>query len=310
MAINTSAFRRGGSKGALEALKSKMEEANKGGFAKKEKDLRFWTPEIDKAGNSASVIRFLPSLNDELPYVKVYKHAFQENGKWFIEGCPSTIGKECPVCEENMALWKSGDAGKAIAKARNRGGKWLANVLVVKDPAHPENEGKVFIFRFGKKIFDKINEAFNANPELGEEAVNPFDPFEGANFSLKTTMVETDGKKFLNYDKSRFLNPSELLGGDEGALEEISKQMHDLTEFTTRFEFKDYDTIKKRFDQVTKGAAETRKPKEEDEDEEDSTPTPSSRYTPSESKKGEETSSASQQDDDEDLAFFRQLANQ
>ena len=213
-------------------------------------DTRFWQPEVDKAGNGMAVIRFLPAPavdgDDALPWVRTFSHGFQGPGGWFIDNCLTTLNEKCPVCEHNNTLWNSGiEANKDVARKQKRKLSYLANVLIVSDPSNPENEGQIKLFKFGKKIFDKITEAMN--PEFADETpVNPFDMWEGANFKLKIRNVEG----YRNYDKSEFADKSALLDGDDAKLEELWKKEFSLKEFTEKKQFKPYDQLKSRLDKV------------------------------------------------------------
>jgi hypothetical protein len=228
---------------AIEATTQTAESGSK-------EDTRFWQPEVDKAGNGMAVIRFLPAPaadgDDALPWVRVFSHGFQGPGGWFIDNCLTTINEKCPVCEHNNTLWNSGiEANKDIARKQKRKLSYIANILVVSDPANKENEGQVRLFKFGKKIFDKITEAMN--PEFADETpVNPFDMWEGANFKLKIRNVEG----YRNYDKSEFADVSALLDGNDEKLEELWKKQFSLKDFTERKNFKPYDQLKGRLDKV------------------------------------------------------------
>ena len=209
-------------------------------------DDRFWKPEVDKAGNGYAVIRFLPAPEGcELPWAQVWSHAFQGPGGWYIENSLTTLGQKDPVSEHNRVLWNSGsDRDKETARKQKRKLSYYANIYVVADPTHPENEGKVFLYKFGKKIFDKITEAMQ--PQFAdEEAINPFDFWAGANFKLKIRKVEG----YWNYDKSEFDRPSALLDDDD-ALEKIYNNLNDLNEFSKADNFKTYEELKKRLDYV------------------------------------------------------------
>lgn len=214
-------------------------------------DDRFWAPEVDKAGNGYAVLRFLPApKGEEMPWARVWSHGFQgPTGKWYIENSLTTIGKPDPVSEMNNELWNSGsEANKEIARKQKRRLSYVVNVLVVSDPAHPENEGKVKLFKFGKKIFDKIKDAMQ--PEFpGDEPVNPFDFWKGANFKLKIRKYEG----YRNYDKSEFESPSALFEGDEAKLEEIWGTEASLVDFTDARHFKSYEELKKKLDSVLSG---------------------------------------------------------
>jgi len=213
-------------------------------------DTRMWQPSVDKSGNGMAVIRFLPAPavdgDDALPWVRTFSHGFQGPGGWFIDNCLTTLNEKCPVCEHNNTLWNSGiEANKDVARKQKRKLSYLANVLIVSDPSNPENEGQIKLFKFGKKIFDKITEAMN--PEFADETpVNPFDLWEGANFKLKIRNVEG----YRNYDKSEFADKSALLDGDDAKLEELWKKEFSLKEFTEKKQFKPYDQLKSRLDKV------------------------------------------------------------
>ena len=213
-------------------------------------DDRFWKPELDKSGNGYAVLRFLPAVKDEdLPWARLWSHAFQGPGGWFIENSLTTLNKKDPVSESNSLLWNSGvEADKEIARKRKRKLSYIANVLVVSDSKHPENEGQIKLFKFGKKIFDKITEAMK--PEFEDEKpINPFDFWEGANFKLKIRKV--DG--FWNYDKSEFDSSSAIADNDE-SIEEIWNKQFPLKPFLAPENFKSYDELKAKLDKVLTGS--------------------------------------------------------
>ena len=289
-----------------EKLIKQVEKLNSG---ESSGDDRFWKPEVDKAGNGYAVIRFLPAPEGcELPWAQVWSHAFQGPGGWYIENSLTTMGQKDPVSEYNRVLWNSGkDSDKEIARKQKRKLSYYANIYVVSDPAHPENEGRVFLYKFGKKIYDKITEAMQ--PQFAdEEAVNPFDFWTGANFKLKIRKVEG----YWNYDKSEFEKPSALLDDDD-KLERIYKNLNDLNEFSAAKNFKSYDELKKRLDYVLGAKAPARQdPETIEEDEQweaerrgESAP---KRSTPS----FEIARPAVQEEDDEDaddaLSYFQKLA--
>ena len=213
-------------------------------------DTRFWQPSVDKSGNGMAQIRFLPAPavdgDDALPWVRTFSHGFQGPGGWFIDNCLTTLNDKCPVCEHNNTLWNSGiEANKDIARKQKRKLTYIANILVLSDPSNPENEGQIKLYKFGKKIFDKISEAMN--PEFADEkAINPFDMWEGANFKLKIRNVEG----YRNYDKSEFADMSALFNGDDDKLEALWKKEFSLKEFTQKSQFKPYDVLKTRLDKV------------------------------------------------------------
>jgi hypothetical protein len=215
-------------------------------------DDRIWKLECDKGGNGYAVIRFLPAPNGEdLPFVKLYSHAFQGPGGWFIENSLTTLNQKDPVSELNSELWNNGtDAGKEVARKQKRKLTYVSNIYVVKDPANPANEGKVFLYKFGKKIFDKITAAMQ--PEFEDETpIDPFDFWQGANFKLKAKNVAG----YRNYDSSEFAAQGAMLDDDD-AMEEIWKKQYSLAELVAPDQFKSYDELKKRLDYVlgNKGA--------------------------------------------------------
>ena len=227
-------------------------------------DDRLWKPEMDKTGNGYAVIRFLPAPDGEdLPWVKMYSHGFQGPGGWYIENSLTTIGQKDPVSEYNRTLWNSGnDKDKEIARKQKRKLSYYANIYVVKDPANPANDGNVFLFKFGKKIFDKIMAAMQ--PEFEDETpINPFDFWQGANFKLKIRKV--DG--YWNYDKSEFDSPSALLDDDD-ALEALWKTQHSLAAMTAADQFKTYEQLQTRLDYVLgrKGTPRLQDEEVQDED--------------------------------------------
>ena len=225
--------------------------ANPQSDAKSYQDDRFWKLEADKAGNASATIRFLPRTEgDELPWVRVFSHGFQgPTGKWYIENSLTTIGENDPVGELNSRLWNSGvEADKEIARKQKRRLHYIANVLIVSDPKHPENEGQVRLFKFGKKIFDKIMD--KARPTFEDETpVNVFDLWEGADFKLR--MRKVDG--YPNYDQSVFLEPAAIAGGDEEEILKIVNKQYKLAEFVDPKNFKSYDELARKLAAVLDG---------------------------------------------------------
>jgi hypothetical protein len=271
-------------------------------------DDRFWKPEVDKAGNGYAVIRFLPAPEGcELPWAQVWSHAFQGPGGWYIENSLTTMGQKDPVSEHNRVLWNSGsDRDKEIARKQKRKLSYYANIYVVSDPAHPENEGRVFLYKFGKKIYDKITEAMQ--PQFAdEEAINPFDFWSGANFKLKIRKVEG----YWNYDKSEFDKPSTLLDDDD-KLERIYKGLNDLNEFSAASNFKSYEDLKKRLDYVLGAKAPARQDPETVEEDQQWEAERRGESTPSRSTPSFEIARPAVQEDDEDaddaLSYFQKLA--
>jgi hypothetical protein len=258
------------------------------------KDERFWQPEVDKAGNGYAVIRFLDAPfvdgEDAMPWVQIFNHGFQGPGGWLIENCLTSINKPCPVCEHNSSLWNSGiESNKDIVRKQKRKLSYVANILVVKDSANPSNDGKVFLYKFGKKIFDKIQAMLE--PEFEDEtAVNPFNFWEGSNFKLKIRMVEG----YRNYDKSEFDSPSPV-SDDDSEIERVWKESYSLVEFLSPKEFMPYDELKAKLNRVLSLAGAT-KARTVEEDSGDDEPV----VTAGDSNSG---------DEDDTLEFFRKLAD-
>ena len=230
--------------GSLTAkLVKEVEKMNNNGASG---DERTWKLDVDKSGNGYAVIRFLPAPeNEDLPFVKLYSHAFQGPGGWYIENSLTSLGQKDPVSEYNTQLWNNGtDAGKETARKQKRKLTYMSNIYVVKDPANPENEGKVFLFKYGKKIFDKLTAAMQPEFE-DEEAIDPFDFWQGANFKLKAKNVAG----YRNYDSSEFAAVTPLLDDDD-ALEGLWKKQYSLAEIVAADQFKSYEDLKKRLEYV------------------------------------------------------------
>ena len=274
-------------------------------------DERLWKPELDKSGNGFAVIRFLPAPDSEdLPWAKMYSHAFQGPGGWYIENSLTTTGGKDPVSEYNRELWNSGnESDKDTVRKQKRKLSYYANIYVVKDPSNPQNEGGVFLYKFGKKIFDKVMEAMQ--PEFEDETpINPFDFWQGANFKLK--IVKKDG--FWNYDKSEFDSVSPLLKEDDDALEALWKKEYSLTAITAADQFKSYEDLQKRLKSVL-GQKPARRMDEEVFDEDNSRTQVSADFPSSKpdfaSRRAEETVTAavgSSSDEDDALSYFQKLA--
>lgn len=269
-------------------------------------DDRFWKLEGDKAGNGTATIRFLPRIDGdeyELPWVKVFSHGFQgPTGKWYIENSLTTMGKDDPVGELNTQLWNSGtEANKEIARKQKRQLSYYANVLIVSDPKHPENEGKVFIYRFGKKIFDKIMD--KAKPTFEDEMpVNVFDLWEGANFKLRMRKVAG----YSNYDESSFSDPTAITE-DETKLLSVINERHNLQEFLSPSNFKSYDELKKKLDSVLSADTFVPRTAEQIAEEFDVKEAPVIKSAPA-PKPAAETAPWGDDDDDDTLAYFAKLA--
>jgi hypothetical protein len=280
--------------GNLDKLTKAIEALNASSEGAKAVD-NFWKPEVDKAGNGMATIRFLDVSpedgEDSLPWVKIFSHGFQGPGGWLIDNCLTTNNDKCPVCEHNSSLWNSGiEANKEIVRKQKRKLNYVANVYIVSDPKNPENEGQVKLFKFGKKIFDKITEAMNPAFE-DEKAINPFDYWTGANFKLKIRKV--DG--YQNYDKSEFESPSPLFK-DDAKIEKVWKSQHSLKLLVDEKEFKSYEDLKSRLDKVLGLSG-----------------TPVAKTTVDqikESPKAVQRKVESVDEDDDDLAYFSKLAEE
>ena len=264
-------------------------------------DDRIWKLDVDKGGNGYAVIRFLPAPeNEDLPFVKLYSHAFQGPGGWYIENSLTTLGQKDPVSEYNSLLWNNGtDLGKETARKQKRKLTYVSNVYVVKDPANPENEGKVFLFKYGKKIFDKLTAAMQPEFE-DEEAIDPFDFWQGANFKLKAKNVAG----YRNYDSSEFAAVSPLLNDDD-ALESLWKKQFSLAELVAGDQFKTYEELKTRLDYVL-GNKKTTTPEYEVVDEDNDRGAAEELVTAAVST----TPSSVNEDDDDALSYFQKLAEE
>ena len=292
-------------KSSFQDLLAKADTLNKS-EAKSGPDERLWKPEVDKAGNGYAVIRFLPAPNGEdLPWAQVWTHAFQGPGGWYIENSLTTLGKKDPVSDLNRELWNSGGEGSPQrSQARNQKRKlnYYSNIYVVKDSANPSNEGKVFLYRYGKKIFDKVMESMQPAFE-DETPVNPFDLWKGADFKLKITKVAG----FWNYDKSEFDAPSVLGDLDDKELEGIWKQEHSLAAFTADDQFKSYDELKERLERTLKGNYSAKV--EEEQFEEELTPEPLN-VKDNVVQGGNHRTAAVKSTEDDTLSYFAKLAQE
>ena len=277
--------------------------ANPSQEKKSYKDDRFWRLEADKAGNGTATIRFLPRVDgDELPWVRLFSHGFQgPTGKWYIENSLTTIGKDDPVGELNSTLWNSGsEANKEIARKQKRKLSYTANILVVSDPKHPENEGKVFLFKFGKKIFDKIMD--KARPTFEDETpVNVFDFWEGADFKMRMRKVSG----YANYDESMFMEPRPL--GEDDQIVKVASQQYKLSEFTDPSNFKSYDELKQKLDSVLSGETYASKSAAEIADEVEPAPV---KAAPEPKSAPAPQPAVSDEDDDDVMSYFEKIANE
>lgn len=299
---------------SFDKLNSQLQKMNTQGGSNSEQD-DYWKLEVDKAGNGYAVLRFLPApKGEDMPFVRIWDHGFQGPGGWYIENSLTTIGQDDPVSEYNSKLWNSGvDSDKDLARKQKRRLGYTANVYVVKDPANPQNEGKVFKYKFGKKIFDKLNDVMN--PQFPDEApINPFDFWEGANFNLKARNVEG----YRNYDKSDFSSPGPLTnpsGTDlsDEELEAVWESQHSLQELVDPKNFKSYDELKAKLYKVLALDGSSHAPQntaEDDEGEMDFTP----KFKSQEAPKQEEAASPlesrfADESDDDTLDFFKSLAD-
>lgn len=296
-------------KSSLEKLTAELQKLNSSSQQSSSSDDRFWYPNVDKAGNGYAVIRFLPAPEGEdVPFIRIFEHGFKgPTGKWYIENSLTTIGKTDPVGEYNSKLWNSGiESDKEIARKQKRKLNFIANIYVVTDQQNPENEGKVFLFKFGKKIFDKLNDAMNPT-YADEDPLNPFDLWGGANFKLKIRNVEG----YRNYDKSEFASPGPLSDDDE-ELEKIWKKEHSLQAFLAPENFKSYEELSKKLNAVLgldgspaairASVAAVNKAEDEDLPWQDETPAPTFKKKESAAPKFDDD------DDDEGMEFFNKLA--
>ena len=284
---------------AAEAVSTKTDSKSSYG------DDRFWKPTRDKAGNGYAVVRFLPAQEGEdLPWVRYWDHGFKgPTGLWYIENSLTSIGQDDPVSESNGLLWNSGrDEDKNIARDRKRRLHYVSNILVVSDPSNPANEGKVFLYKFGKKIFDKIMESMQPAFE-DEDPINPYDFWEGAEFKIKIRKVEG----WVNYDKSEFSNQSALFEGDEERLEDVYGKLYSLQDFLKPENYKSYDELKAKLNKVLgvdAGHASMEAPVVENVME---APTPTPQYGIALQDSPEP---AAADDEDDTLSYFAKLAKE
>ena len=280
------------------------------GNAPKEKnsyvDERQWKPTVDKAGNGYAVLRFLPTAEgNDLPWVRYWDHGFKgPTGQWYIEKSLTSLKQPDPLGELNSRLWNSGvEADKETARAQKRRLKYVANVLVESDPSNPDNEGKVFLYTFGKKIFDKIMDVMQ--PQFADEdPINPFDFWEGASFKLKIRNVEG----YRNYDKSEFATPASLMGGNDSELEQVYEGLHDLNEFIDPANYKTYDELAARLAMVL-GEKPAQTTRQQVALEEVSAPAPMRQVAPEPVATATPVAMASSSDDGEDaMSYFAALA--
>lgn len=272
-------------------------------------DTRFWSPEVDKAGNGYAVIRFLPAPavdgDDALPFVRIFNHGFKgPTGKWYIENSLTTLNQKDPVSEYNSKLWNSVDDDNAPERKKVREQKrrltYISNIMVITDPKNPQNEGKIFLFKYGKKIFDKLTLAMNPQYE-DEKPVNPFNMWEGANFKIKIRQVEG----YRNYDLSSFDSPSPLLDGNDEALKKIWESEYSLKEFHDAKYFKSYEELKRKLNDVLGISGEALMPRATMTEVASQKPT----FEASKPRKSVEDTPPFDTDEDEDLNYFKALAD-
>jgi hypothetical protein len=288
----------------IASLVSAAESVGGGGEKKSYADERFWKPTVDKAGNGYAVLRFLPAPEGEdLPWVRYWDHGFKgPTGQWYIENSLTSIGQPDPVGEMNSVLWNSGrDEDKATARDRKRRLHYVTNIMVVSDPANSQNEGKVFLYKFGKKIFDKIMDVMQ--PQFQDEKpVNPFDFWEGADFKLKIRQVEG----YRNYDKSEFASASGLYEGDDEKLESVYNRLFSLQEFLDPKNYKSYAELQAKLARVL-GEAAAPLSTAESVTLDETAPSPS---FPTESAPAPQSSEASSSKEDDTMSYFAKLAQE
>lgn len=315
MTANTFAALKKQRKASFEKLGEQLQEVNKGGFQGKDEDL--WKLEVDKAGNGYAVIRFLPAPPEEdNAFVRLWSHGFQGPGGWFIENSLTTLGQDDPVSEYNSKLWNEdgSDDAKAQVRKMKRRLSFYSNIYIVKDPANPENEGKVMKYRYGKKIFDMLNDAMY--PQFPDtDPINPFDMWEGANFMLKQRKV--DG--YANYDKSDFGEPGRMVDPEgnpltDAQMEEIWNQQHSLKDIVAEDKFKSYNELKQRLNKVLglDGSRSSSATVEDDEDDGDRQMDfkPNFDDRKKDAPKGKTKEVDTDTGEDDDLDFFADLADE
>lgn len=291
---------------AFEKLSKQLEKDSSG--ANYGPDLPLWTPTVDKAGNGSAIIRFIPTKDEDVPWVRMYSHGFKDKGGWYIENSLTTLGQDDPVSKYNSYLWNSGiESNKDVARKQKRRLNYYSNIYVVSDPNNPSNDGKVFLFRYGKKIFDKLNELMH--PEFEDEvAVNPFDLWEGANFRLRIRNFEG----YRNYDKSTFDEPSVVTNAageplNDEQLEEIYNSTHSLQEIVDPKNFKTYEELLERLNKAVGFNTELkiRGVSQDEMDEQQSAPSAVSREVEAPTQKSKATDHLTEDSDEDDpMAFF------
>lgn len=317
--MSFSAMKRNSGGADLEKLNQELAKLNSG--SNNGQDERLWSCKTDKAGNGFAVIRFLPASpsdgDDGTPWVRLWTHGFKGPGGWYIENSRTTLGQgeQDPVAEWNTELWNQGEGSEGRKRVSGSGKdnpgtkrklNYYSNIYVVRDPANPENEGKVFLFKYGKKIFDKLNELMHPpeDPIDPKSPINPFNFWTGANFKLKIRKFEGQ----TNYDQSSFDVPAPLLDDDD-ALEAIWNSQYSLKELVAADKFKSYEDLKKRLDRVLGNAGSTAQPRQKAQEErpswDDDDASPAQKFKAKEAPKQPASTS---DDEDDDFAFFKNLA--
>ena len=279
----------------INKLVEAAQEANGGTQKSNNRDENLWKPTVDKAGNGYAVVRFLPS-ETEVPWVRYWDHGFKgPTGKWYIEKSLTSIGQTDPLGELNSHLWNTGnESDRETVRKQKRRLHYVVNILVISDPSAPENEGKVFKYQFGKKIFDKVQDLMQ--PQFpGETPVDPFDMWNGADFQLKIRNVEG----YRNYDRSEFKDPSTLFDGDEVQLQAVLNQLHDINEYADPANYKSYDELKAKLNDVL-GETAPRTIKQE---------VALDNVTPPTNPAPQTAEAVSEGDDEDAMSFFQKLAN-
>lgn len=266
-------------------------------------DDRFWKPSVDKAGNGSAIIRFLPAPDSEIPWNKFYSHGFKgDSGRWLIENCLTSIKKPCCICEANGRLWSSGlDSDKDIARSRKRRLHYVANILVLKDPENPENNNKVFLYKFGPKIFEKILEKLQPTFE-DEKPVDPFNLLRGVNFALKIKQIGG----YWNYDSSRFGDEvGALYNGDEDKLKKVFESLYPVLEFTDPKNYLSYEDLESKMNEVLLGSSSG---KTNNYRTEESSFSKKSSFEPARPSAASSSDESDSEEEDDDMAYFRKLA--
>jgi hypothetical protein len=305
MAVDFEALKKNRSK-SLDKLNDQLTKIGSKSYADPNEG-KYWKPTRDTAGNGFAIIRFLDTpKGEDMPFVRIWDHGFQGPGGWYIENSLTTLNKDDPVSEYNSKLWNTGlESDKEQARKQKRRLHYVANVYIIKDSGNPDNEGKVFMFKFGKKIWDKLNDLMNPSFE-DEKPVNPFDLWEGANFRLKIRQFEG----YANYDKSEFDTSGPLFDDDE-KMEKVWSQSHSLQDILDPKNFKSYDDLKAKMVRVLGiSGSDTSSRSSSAEDDtygelDMSSLSTAKKEAPAPSLK--EASSTPAPEDDDDLEFFRNL---